>query len=74
MNDLAVERGLERECDLASASYFVSRMTIVPSEDGGMSKLRKALFLGIARNSSDPVLYFNLPDDRTVVMGSHVTL
>jgi KUP system potassium uptake protein len=72
--ELAVQRGLERECDLDTASYFVSRMTIVPAPGGGMSKLRKTLFLGIARNSSDPVLYFNLPDDRTVVMGSHVTL
>ena len=27
----------------------------------------------VARNASNPVTYFGLPDDRTVVMGSHVT-
>jgi hypothetical protein len=26
-----------------------------------------------ARNASDPVAYFGLPDDRTVATGSHVT-
>jgi KUP system potassium uptake protein len=30
--------------------------------------------MGVARNSSNPVAYFGLPDDRTVVMGSHVEL
>jgi KUP system potassium uptake protein len=71
---LAIERGLERECDLATASYFISRMTIVPTTAEGMSALRKRLFLVVARNASDPVQYFKLPDDQTVVMGSHVPL
>jgi KUP system potassium uptake protein len=28
----------------------------------------------LARNTSNPVAYFGLPDDRTVVMGSHVEI
>jgi KUP system potassium uptake protein len=28
--------------------------------------------VAISRNTSNPVAYFGLPDDRTVVMGSHV--
>jgi len=35
---------------------------------------RKALFLALARNAADPVEYFRLPYDRTVVMGGHVTI
>ena len=71
---LAVVRGLERECDVDGASYFLSRMTIVPSTAPGMSGWRKKLFLTVARNAADPVTYFGLPDDATVVMGSRVTL
>ncbi|HEX8105109.1 MAG TPA: potassium transporter Kup [Solirubrobacteraceae bacterium] len=70
--DLAVGQGLEGDCNTSSASYFVSRMTIVPTDDAGMSRWRKKLFLTLARNTSNPVAYFGLPDDRTVVMGSHV--
>ncbi len=70
---LAVARGLERECDVATASYFLSRMTIVQTDAPGMPTWRKRLFLAVARNASDPVAYFGLPDDRTVALGSHVT-
>jgi KUP system potassium uptake protein len=70
---LAVERGLERECDVATASYFLSRMTLVVTDAPGMSRWRKRLFVAVARNASDPVSYFGLPDERTVAMGRHVT-
>jgi KUP system potassium uptake protein len=69
---LAVARGLEGNCNVNTASYFLSRMTLIPTEAPGMSRWRKKLFLTLARNTSDPVAYFGLPDERTVVMGSHV--
>jgi KUP system potassium uptake protein len=69
---LAVGRGLERDCDPSTASYFLSRMTIVPTDAPGMAKWRKKLFMAVARNSANPVVYFGLPDDQTVVMGSRV--
>ena len=72
--ELAIDQGLERDCDPDTAKYFVSRMTIVPTDAPGMSGVRKRLFLAIARNASDPVLYFHLPVDRTLVMGAHVPL
>src|SRR5215210_268858 len=71
--DLAIARGLEGDCDISTASYFLSRMTIVPTDAPGMSRWRKKLFMTIVRNTSNPVAYLNLPDERTVVMGSHVT-
>jgi len=70
---LAVARGLEGNCDVDRASYFLSRMTIVPTDAPTMHRWRKKLFMAVARNASNPVSYFRLPDDRTVVMGSHVT-
>ena len=69
----AVGHGLEGNCDVSTASYFLSRMTIVATSAPGMRRWRKKLFMALARNASNPVAYYGLPDDRTVVMGSHVT-
>jgi KUP system potassium uptake protein len=65
---------LEGEIDVAHASFFISRMTIVLTNAPGMARWRKKLFVAMSRNTSNPVAYFGLPDDRTVVMGSHVEL
>src|SRR5829696_7412854 len=67
-------KGLEGEVDLDRVSYFISRATISPSDAPGMARWRKKLFVAVAKNASNPVVYFNLPDDRTVVMGAHVEL
>jgi KUP system potassium uptake protein len=72
---LAAKRGLEQDVDLSRPSYYLSRISIVPShEREGMSRWRKRLFLAISRNAANPVETFWLPDDRTVVMGSHIEL
>jgi KUP system potassium uptake protein len=70
---LAAER-MENDVDLDAVSYFISRITIVPTDAPGMARWRKRLFTVIARNAANPVPYFGLPDDRTVVMGSHIEL
>ena len=67
---LATAQGLEGDCNPDTASYFVSRMTIIPSDARDMGKWRRRLFMAIAGNAADPVAYFGLPDDRTVVMDS----
>jgi len=62
------------ECDLDAdtASYFVSHITMVRTDAPGMAKWRKRLFQNVARLSSNPVEYFNLPVERTVTMGQHI--
>ena len=45
-----------------------------PPTRPGWRRWRKKLFIAIARNAASPVPYFHLPDDRTVVMASHVEL
>ena len=65
---------MEREADFDAVSYFLSRISIIPGDEPGMARWRKKLFIAIARNASSPVAYFNLPDDRTIVMASHVEL
>jgi KUP system potassium uptake protein len=64
----------ERNLDLEHASYFVSRITITPTDAPEMSTWRKNLFIAMARNASSAVDHFGLPADRTVIMGSQVAL
>ena len=65
---------LDRNLDLEHASYFVSRMTIVPTAAPGMSRWRKQLFIGMARNATSPIDHFRLPSPRTVMTGSQVEM
>ncbi len=72
---LARKRGLlQRNLDLEHASYFVSRITIEPTDAPGMARWRKDLFVAMARNAASPMDAFCLPSDRTVSMGSQVAL
>jgi KUP system potassium uptake protein len=38
-------------------------MTILQSDSPGMSRWRKVLFIGMARNATSPVVHFRLPGD-----------
>ncbi|MBS1868619.1 MAG: KUP/HAK/KT family potassium transporter [Actinobacteria bacterium] len=60
--------------DLEHASYFVSRMTITPEKCPPLRAWRNKLFIAMARNAASPVSHFGLPTDRTVMMGSQITL
>jgi KUP system potassium uptake protein len=71
---LASEAGLERQVDLQNPSYYLSQITIIPTDRPGLAGWRKRLFVAISRNASSPVEYFNLPGDRVVTMGSHIDL
>jgi KUP system potassium uptake protein len=64
----------ELDFDPEAASYFLSRITIERGRHPGMSNWRKRLFIGLAHNAATPAVYFNLPLDRTVVMGSRIEL
>jgi KUP system potassium uptake protein len=65
---------LDRNLDLEHASYFVSRITITPSDAPVMRRWRKKLFITMARNAASPIDHFGLPGDRTVIMGSQIAL
>jgi len=72
---LARKQGLlARNLDLEHASYFVSRITITPTETPATKRWRNSLFIGMARNAASAVEHFGLPGDRTVILGSQVAL
>jgi KUP system potassium uptake protein len=68
------QKMLEGTCDLASATYFLSQITIVSSGAHGMNRWRTRLFLALAHNAADPVEYFKLPDRATIVIGERIVL
>jgi KUP system potassium uptake protein len=72
---LARKRGLlERNLDLEGASYFLSRIHIVPTGERNMARWRKRVFLAMARNAASPIEHFGLPAASTVEVGSRVAL
>jgi KUP system potassium uptake protein len=72
---LARKQGLlERSLDLEHASYFLSRISITPTDAPGMSRWRKRLFMTMARNAASPIEHFSLPHERTVTIGSQIAI
>lgn len=70
---LARDRGvLPRDFDLENATYFLSRVTIIPADAGGWRRLRNHLFIGMARNARSPIEHFRLPVNRTIMGTSEV--
>ncbi len=66
---------LERNLDLEHASYVVSRISIKPTEDvPPVTRGRKKLFVVMARNAASPIDAFQLPSDKTVIVGSQIAL
>ena len=66
---LAQEQGVGFPIEIDDASYFLSTIDIVPNDAPGMTRWRKRVFCALARLAADPIEYFVLPRDRTVLMG-----
>jgi KUP system potassium uptake protein len=66
--------GAERLLDEDKLSYFVSHIELVPGQTPGMSRWRKRLFIATSRITADAAEYFQLPRERTVIMGSRIEL
>jgi len=71
---LAVKAGLEGPLDVDDASYFLSTIELRVGREPGMTRWRKRLFVATARITTDAAEYFGLPRDRTVIMGSRITV
>ena len=60
--------------DLDEVSYFLSRETVVPKGQHGLSYWRSMLFAFLARNGQPVIEFFNLPGERVVELGGLVEL
>jgi K+ transporter len=70
---MADAKGLECDIDTDGPTYFLSRSAIRMTDEPGMSRWRKRLFAA-GHDVADPVDYFGLPLERTILVGSHVPL
>ncbi|MFG6403678.1 potassium transporter Kup [Microbacterium sp. P04] len=66
--------GLEIPVDLENASYFLSTIDLHRGNAPGFARWRKVLFIATSRGAADAAQYFNLPPDRTILMGSRIEI
>jgi KUP system potassium uptake protein len=66
--------GEEHVLDISRISYFLSTIEVRKGNTPGMSRWRKRLFIATTRLTADAAEYFNLPRDRTVIMGARIEL
>jgi KUP system potassium uptake protein len=71
---LIPEAEIERPLDGDELSYFLSRIEIVRGNNPGMSLWRKRLFIATSRITADAAEYFQLPRERTLIVGSRIEL
>jgi KUP system potassium uptake protein len=62
----------EGELNLDEASYFLSKIELRSGAEPTMAPWRKRLFIATSHITADAAEHFNLPRDRTVIMGSHI--
>jgi KUP system potassium uptake protein len=67
---MAREKGLP--CEVDTASYFLSGISVRAERGGDMALWRKKIFVAMSRNSASPVEYFRLPDNRVVSLASSI--
>jgi KUP system potassium uptake protein len=66
------EAGVESPIDARGTSFYLSKVELKATDRPGMRRWRKRLFLVTALISAEPADYFNLPRDRTIMVGAEV--
>jgi KUP system potassium uptake protein len=64
----------ELSVELEDVSYFLSTIELSVGDAPGMTRWRKRLFVATSRIAADAAEYFGLPRERTVVMGSRISV
>ena len=70
--ELAAPHGME--FSLLETSFFLSRQTLVPTPEPGMAMWRERLFAAMSRNASSATVFFKIPANRVVELGTRVEL
>jgi KUP system potassium uptake protein len=80
MEDIDVPAALERLegcgaiCKMMDTSFFLARQTLIASSRPGMAIWREKLFAWMLRNAESAMLFFKLPTNRVVELGSQVEI
>jgi KUP system potassium uptake protein len=60
--------------EMMKTSFFLSRQTLIAAEKPGMALWREKLFAWMLRNAASAMLFFRLPSNRVVELGSQVEI
>jgi KUP system potassium uptake protein len=60
--------------NMMHTSFFLSRQTLLPSEQPNMPLWREKLFAWMMRNATTPMEFFKLPSNRVVELGSQLKI
>jgi len=58
------------ETDPAKTTYYLGRETLLTGGDSSMMKWRKTLFAFMSRNASNPTIFFGIPPNRVIELGT----
>jgi KUP system potassium uptake protein len=70
--EIATKQGVE--LDIYSTSFYLGRETLLSSGASRMAHWRKALFAFLTRNAWNVSIFFDIPPNRVVELGSQVEL
>jgi KUP system potassium uptake protein len=59
---------------LEHTTFFLGRETLLASEKQGMAIWRERLFAFLARNAQPATLFFGIPTDRVLEIGTQIEL
>ncbi len=80
MEETNVPEGLKQmercggKFDMMQTSFFLSRQTLLPSDEPGMPIWREKIFAWMLRNAATAMEFFNLPTNRVVELGSQLKI
>ncbi|MBT9098627.1 potassium transporter Kup [Methylovulum psychrotolerans] len=66
---LGLCRLLGLDIDMASASFFIGKETLIPSDKADLNPWQEKIFLFMFRNASSPIQFFKIPPERVVELG-----
>jgi KUP system potassium uptake protein len=72
--ELAKEHIHGLHIELDTATYFVGRETVIPTDLPGMALWREHLFAWMTRNAASIVDYYKLPSRQVMELGSRIDI
>ena len=60
--------------DVATATFFIGRETLVPAEHSELSRWRNWLYRVMATSALSPARFYHLPPNRVVELGTQITI
>ncbi|HEY0328028.1 MAG TPA: potassium transporter Kup [Rhodopseudomonas sp.] len=71
---LALCKAFGQEFNMMATSFFLSRETYVPSLNPGMAHWRERLFTFMTLNATRATIFFKIPTDRVVELGTQLEI